>query len=79
MSRPYDTAEYKTNRKICLETAGYICHYCNMPATTADHIIAVSNGGSNELSNLLPACHTCNSTRQDRERIRMRYFNRRYI
>ncbi len=78
MGRTYDTAEYKRNRKITLEQNNYICHYCTGPATTADHIVPVSQGGTNELSNLLPACHNCNSTRQDRERVRLRYFNRRY-
>lgn len=74
----YNSAEYKRNRKITLEQSGYICHYCNAPANTADHIIPRSQGGSDELSNLLPACHQCNSTRQDRTMVRLRYWNPRY-
>jgi len=61
MGRPYDTAEYRRNRKIILEQSNYICHYCTGPATTADHIVPVSQGGTNELSNLLPACHNCST------------------
>ena len=78
MGSPYATAEYKTNRKIILEVNNYICHYCNGPANTADHITPVSKGGTNELSNLLPACHICNSTRQNRDRVRMPYCNPKY-
>jgi 5-methylcytosine-specific restriction endonuclease McrA len=78
MGSAYSTAEYKRNRKIILETNNYICHYCGLPATTADHIQPVSKGGTNELSNLLPACHKCNSTRQNRTLIRMPYWNIKY-
>lgn len=78
MSSPYSTAEYKRNRKQVLEAYNYICHYCNGPANTADHIIPVSKGGTNEISNLLPACHICNSTRQNRERVRLPYWNPKY-
>lgn len=78
MGSPYATAEYKRNRKIILESNNYICNYCNGHATTADHIIPVSKGGSNELSNLLPACSSCNSTRQNRDRVRLPYWNPRY-
>lgn len=78
MGRAYNTAEYQRNRKIVLESNNYMCHYCNGPATTADHITPVSQGGTNELSNLLPACHDCNSTRQDRTMVRLKYWNPRY-
>ena len=78
MPSPYSTAEYKRNRKAVLEAANYVCHYCGLPANTADHIIPVAKGGSNEASNLLPACIQCNSTRQDRDMVRLRYWNRKY-
>ncbi len=55
MSSPYATAEYKRNRKIVLEAANWTCHYCGNPANEADHILPVSLGGSNEVSNLLPS------------------------
>jgi len=78
MSSLYSTAEYKRNRKLILEQGQYICHYCNGIADTADHIIPVSQGGTNELSNLLPACRSCNSTRQDRTMVRLKYWNAKY-
>jgi len=78
MPSPYSSTEYKKNRKEILAKSNYICHYCGGPANTADHIIPVSKGGGHELSNLLPACHDCNSTRQDRTMVRLKYWNRRY-
>jgi 5-methylcytosine-specific restriction endonuclease McrA len=78
MSSPYATAEYKRNRKIVLEQSQYTCHYCNGPANTADHILPVSKGGGNELSNLLPACINCNSTRKAKTMVRLQYWNKRY-
>lgn len=74
----YSSPEYKKNRKIILEAANYLCHYCNADANTADHIIPVSKGGGHEISNLLPACGRCNSTRQDRTLVRLRYWNKKY-
>jgi 5-methylcytosine-specific restriction endonuclease McrA len=78
MSSPYATAEYKRNRKAVLEGSNYICHYCGGEANEADHIIPVNHGGTNELSNLLPSCKKCNSSRQDKVLVRMRYWNKRY-
>lgn len=45
------------------------CHYCgaklNFDAITLDHVKPRSKGGSNHISNLVPACHHCNSTRKN--------------
>ena len=79
MGSPYATAEYKRNRKAVLEASQWTCHYCNGVANTADHIIPISSGiVDNSVSNLLPACTKCNSGRQDKTLIRLRYFNKRY-
>jgi 5-methylcytosine-specific restriction endonuclease McrA len=75
----YSSAEYKKNRLTILENSNYVCHYCGNPATTADHIVPVSKGGGHELSNLLPCCVRCNSSRQDKMLMRMRYWNKRYV
>jgi len=41
------------------------CHYCPAPATTVDHVLARSRGGSNAITNLRPACQPCNSAKAD--------------
>lgn len=57
-------AEYARNRKAIL-TGDPPCHWCARPgADTADHLVAVVNGGTNALSNLIPACGPCNFRRQ---------------
>lgn len=43
---------------------GWFCHYCGIKRPlTADHIIPRIYGGSDEASNLVPACRTCNTSR----------------
>jgi hypothetical protein len=41
--------------------AGHDCHYCGTPATTRDHVVAKTRGGSNACWNLVPACLGCNN------------------
>jgi 5-methylcytosine-specific restriction endonuclease McrA len=41
------------------------CAYCGQPMTTFDHIIPVSKNGHSRLTNLLPACTSCNSSKRD--------------
>ncbi len=42
------------------------CAYCNALATCFDHVAPVTHGGTTEVSNLVPACRVCNSTKADR-------------
>jgi 5-methylcytosine-specific restriction endonuclease McrA len=39
---------------------------CTTWATTRDHIVPLEQGGSNDHSNLQPACRECNSAKRDR-------------
>lgn len=41
------------------------CTYCGDPATTTDHVIPRSRGGTNTKDNLVPACATCNSLKSN--------------
>ena len=40
------------------------CAYCSVaPATDAEHVLALDNGGRDEPSNVVPACKSCNSSK----------------
>lgn len=44
-----------------------LCAYCSTaPAESRDHVIPISRGGSNNIENILPACLTCNKTKNAR-------------
>ncbi|WP_407651586.1 HNH endonuclease [Actinoplanes sandaracinus] len=54
------------NRNVILEGSP-LCALCRrVTATTADHIVPLSEGGMNELSNLRPSCGRCNFGRGNR-------------
>lgn len=46
---------------------GHVCHLCRLPgATTADHLIPRSKGGTDDVeANLRPAHYNCNVVRGD--------------
>lgn len=49
---------------------GFCCAHCGAAAEdgvflTLDHVIACELGGSNEATNLVTACLSCNSSKQD--------------
>lgn len=45
------------------------CCYCGEPTEDIekDHFIAVSNGGGYTATNIVPACKSCNSSKQDKD------------
>jgi 5-methylcytosine-specific restriction endonuclease McrA len=46
---------------------GNTCVYCgNVEPLTADHVIPLSKGGSNNIDNILPVCKSCNSSKKDK-------------
>ena len=60
--RGYDYT-YRTNRARLLATDD-VCWICGQRgADTADHLISLAEGGSNDMSNLRPAHRRCNSRR----------------
>lgn len=50
-----------------LQAFNHSCAYCNkqVDKLTADHIKPISRGGDTIMGNILPACHSCNSSKQD--------------
>lgn len=45
----------------------YCCAYCGKPATDLDHVIPLVKGGPNVLTNLIPSCRSCNSSKNDND------------
>lgn len=44
-----------------------ICPYCNInKPDTIDHVIPLSKGGTNDLSNVVAVCRSCNSKKRDK-------------
>ena len=39
------------------------CSYCYKSADTIDHLIPLFRGGTNEITNLVPSCRPCNSSK----------------
>ena len=63
--RGYDS-RWDTIRIRILERDGRICHYCGAPATSVDHVIPKARGGSNNETNLVACCASCNASKRDR-------------
>ena len=64
--RGYD-ATYLRNRRAVLANGPHPCAWgCGRVADTVDHIIPLAMGGTNEVSNLMPSCKPCNSSRGSR-------------
>ena len=44
------------------------CAYCNQESDklTVDHVVPLSRGGTNDISNILPACRSCNSKKNNK-------------
>ncbi len=57
---------YEQFLDVC-ESFGWRCAYCgcelNPNTVTEDHVIPLSRGGSNDISNIVPACKFCNSSK----------------
>lgn len=50
-----------------IERDGYICQECDSQSElTIDHIMPISKGGSDDLSNLRFLCRRCNSSKSDK-------------
>lgn len=63
--------EYRWRDLVTLWIAmGQACAYCldalPLMALQAEHVVPLSRGGRNGLSNILPACNRCNAEKSDR-------------
>jgi len=54
------TQTYKKHWGDLVLAYGQICYYCGEFATCIDHIVPVSFGGGNNISNLVLSCSWCN-------------------
>jgi len=51
------------------DSHGWVCHYCGVTdGLTADHIIPKRSGGQDVVSNIVPACFSCNASKGGKSR-----------
>ena len=62
---PYRHAVPLSRRALFARDGGR-CVYCAAPATSIDHVIPRSRGGSHNWENVVSACHKCNHQKADR-------------
>lgn len=62
----YNPFLFRDYRKTALKRDHHTCLWCGRPATTVDHIIPSSKGGSDLPQNLLASCSECNTKRGNR-------------
>jgi 5-methylcytosine-specific restriction endonuclease McrA len=64
---PRGTRAYKARRLEVLQRDQWTCFYCQMPATTVDHVIPIIAGGDPlSYENLVSSCTSCNSRKGSR-------------
>ena len=56
----------QASTRAILARDGHVCAYCGGRATTKDHVLPKSRGGSSGWTNLVAACVTCNQRKADR-------------
>ena len=66
MKRRYNSTYYQRVRLEVLQRDYKTCHYCGQEANTVDHLIPISKGGTDEATNMVACCSTCNSSKRDR-------------
>ncbi len=62
-ARKVRNSTYRKNREIALWLSDGKCIICEDEATEVHHAIPLSWGGTNEIDNLEPMCHTCHVER----------------
>ncbi|WP_223855916.1 HNH endonuclease [Streptomyces toxytricini] len=62
-------------RRVVLSANGGYCTYCSSDGTRAevvDHVEPLEWGGANRISNIVPACRSCNASKRDRTPLQWR-------
>ena len=62
---PY-RARAALNRRAVFARDGYRCQYCGAAAENLDHVVPRSRGGEHVWENVVAACRTCNTKKEDR-------------
>ena len=62
---PYQT-RVALNRGSVFARDGHRCQYCGAAAENIDHVIPRSRGGMHSWDNVVAACRSCNSRKEDR-------------
>ncbi|PCL92763.1 HNH endonuclease [Paenibacillus sp. cl141a] len=62
----YNPFLFRDYRKAALKRDHHTCLWCGRPATTVDHMIPSSKGGSDLPHNLIASCSECNTKRGNR-------------
>ncbi|MGG3280231.1 HNH endonuclease [Paenibacillus solani] len=62
----YNPFLFRHYRKAALKRDHHTCLWCGQYATTVDHIIPASKGGSDLPHNLIASCSECNTKRGNR-------------
>jgi 5-methylcytosine-specific restriction endonuclease McrA len=62
---PYP-AQVPLSRRAVFTRDGQTCVYCGSSATSIDHVVPCSRGGTHTWDNVVAACRRCNHTKADR-------------
>lgn len=80
------TVDWKAQRKRVLDRDDWVCAYCGKDLVgsdaTVDHVVAVKHLGHEYDYNddeLVSACRSCNSSKQDRTIVRRFYLNPKWL
>lgn len=58
----YESKEWRDLREATLRRDGHRCRYCGAVAHQADHVVPRTQGGTDDLVNLVASCRICNKT-----------------
>ncbi len=72
-------SRWQAVRARVLARDNHTCGYCGREATTVDHIVAKANGGSDDESNLIACCTSCNGRKGAKVVVRTAYHDPEWL